>query len=146
VGIIDPPLEDIAIAALEFENGAYGSIHAGYLQRLRSVYDTSLVYRGLDGEADWTPIASPHLKVKSGAAAWAGAPEKTFQYKVAEVDVPMYNPSEWFHDILRDFFRCIREGRQPDVNADVGLRVLQVIDAVYESARTGQRVEVEYGV
>ena len=32
-----------------------------------------------------------------------------------------------------------------EVNAEVGLRVLQVIDAVYESARTGQRVEIEYG-
>jgi predicted dehydrogenase len=146
VGIIEPPLEDVAIAAFEFENGAYGSIHAGYLQRVRSAYDTSLVLRGLDGEADWTPIGDPHLTVKSGVPEWAGAPTKTFQYEVAEVDVPMYGPTEWSLDILRDFAACIREGRQPDVNGDVGLYVLQVIDAVYESARTGQRVEVEYGV
>jgi predicted dehydrogenase len=146
VGIIEPPLEDVAIAAFEFENGAFGSIHAGYLQRVRSGYDTSLVFRGLDGEADWTPIGDPHLTVKSGVPEWAGAPSKTFQYEVAEVDVPMYGPTEWSLDILRDFAACIREGRQPDVNGDVGLYVLQVIDAVYESARTGQRVEVEYGV
>jgi len=146
VGIIDPPLEDIAIAALEFENGAYGSIHAGYLQRVRSVYDTSLVFRGLDGEADWTPIGDPHLKVKSGTPAWAGAPEKTFQYEIADTKVPMYGGTEWSLDIMRDFFKCIREDRQPDVNADVGLRVLQLIDAIYESSRTGRRVEVEYGV
>ena len=145
VGIIEPPLEDVAIAAFEFENGAFGSIHAGYLQRVRSGYDTSLVFRGLDGEADWTPIGDPHLTVKSGVPEWAGAPTKTFQYEVAEVDVPMYGPTEWALDILRDFAACIREGREPDVNADVGLYVLQVIDAVYESARTGQRVEVQYG-
>ena len=146
VGIIDPPLEDVAIAAFEFENGAYGSIHAGYLQRVRSAYDTSLVFRGLDGEADWTPIGDPHLKVKSGVPEWAGAPSKTFQYEIADVGVPMYGSTEWSLDILRDFSACIREGRQPDVNADAGLYVLQIIDAVYESARTGQRVEVEYGV
>ena len=146
VGIIDPPLEDVAIAAFEFENGAYGSIHAGYLQRVRSAYDTSLVFRGLDGEADWTPIGDPHLKVKSGVSKWAGAPSKTFKYEIADVGVPMYGSAEWSLDILRDFSACIREGRQPDVNADAGLYVLQVIDAVYESARTGQRVEVEYGV
>jgi predicted dehydrogenase len=146
VGIIDPPLEDIAIAALEFENGAFGGIHAGYLQRVRSDYDSALVYRGLDGEADWTAITDPHLKVTSGTEAWAGAPSKTLQYEVAEVDTPMYNPGIWFHDMLRDFFAGIHEDRQPEVNADAALYVLQVIDAIYESARSGQRVEVEYGV
>ena len=143
IGNIDEPLEDISIAALEFENGAYGSMHAGYLQRLPSVYDTSLVYRGLDGEADWTPIGEPHLKVKSGTPAWSGSPEKTFNYKITSA--PVYGGTEWNLGIMRDFIRGIGEGREPEVNAEVGLRVLQVIDAIYESARTGHRVEVEYG-
>ena len=32
------------------------------------------------------------------------------------------------------------------VTAEDGLRTLQLIEAVYESSRTGRRVEVAYGV
>ena len=56
VGIIDEPLEDLSIAVFEFENGAYGSMHSGYLQRVGGGYDTALVYRGELGEVNWTPI------------------------------------------------------------------------------------------
>ena len=147
VGIIEPPAggrrhRRVRVRERRFRQHPRRLPPAGTLRRTTRRSS----FRGLDGEADWTPIGDPHLTVKSGVPEWAGAPTKTFQYEIADVGVPMYGPTEWSLDILRDFAACIREGREPDVNADAGLYVLQVIDAVYESARTGQRVEVEYGV
>ena len=44
---------------------------------------------------------------------------------------------------LREFVAAIREGRDPAITGEDGLRVLAVIDAVFESARTGRVVDLE---
>lgn len=143
VGYIDEPLEDLAIAALEYENGAYGSIHAGYLHPpLGGGYDSCLVWRGEQGWANWTPAGAPRLEVKS--PAWRGAPERVFEYTVAPF--PGYGRQRWFFDIMQGFVRDIQAGREPPVTVDDALHVLQLIEACYESARTGRRIEVRYGV
>ena len=143
VGHIEEPLEDIAIAAFEYENGAYGSMHAGYLQGVRGPYDQSLVYRGLDGEADWTPLGGPLLKVKSNAPEWRGAPERTVHSELAP-GPPGYASSVWMFNWIQDFIYRIQADQEPALSIEDALRVLQSIDAAYESARTGRRVEVEY--
>jgi predicted dehydrogenase len=49
-GVIDEPLEDVGIMAMEYENGAFGSLHAGYLLSSGADgYDSFLVFRGGDG-------------------------------------------------------------------------------------------------
>ena len=144
VGLIDEPLEDVAIAAFEYENGAMGSMHAGYLQSVKGGYDTALVYRGLEGEANWTPIGSPSLHVKSASANWADAPERTIEYDFAPSPPGYTSSGLWMFNWVQGFIHDIRAGREPALTADDALRVLQTIDAAYESARTGRRVEVEY--
>ena len=143
VGNMDGDLEDVAICAYEYENGAYGSMHAGYLRALKITYDTTLVYRGSEGEADWTPIGGPTLKVKSAVPAWSGAPERTF-----DLDLPTYEGyggTIWMRNWLQRFVDDIRADREPALKVEDALHVLQSIDAAYESARTGKRVEVKYG-
>jgi myo-inositol 2-dehydrogenase/D-chiro-inositol 1-dehydrogenase len=41
-----------------------------------------------------------------------------------------------------EFIKAIREGRDPSVNGEDAVRVLEVIDAAFESARTGSPVEI----
>ena len=61
VGVIEEPLEDVAILAMEYENGAYGSLHTGYTKP-RGLgpdgYDSAMVYRGLEGWANWAPVGA----------------------------------------------------------------------------------------
>ena len=144
VGHIEEPLEDIAIAAFEYENGAYGGMHAGYLQRLQAPYDQTLVLRGLEGEADWTPLGGPLLKVKSRTDEWLGAPERVIRTEFAP-GPPGYASSAWMFNWMQDFVYRIQADREPALSIEDALHVLQSIDAVYESARTGKRVEVQYG-
>ena len=100
--------------------------------------------RGLDGEADWTPLGGPLLKVKSNAREWLGAPERTIHSELAP-GPPGYASSAWMFNWLQDFIHRIQAGREPALSIEDGLHVLQSIDAVYESARSGRRVEVQYG-
>ena len=145
VGYIDDPLEDVAVVAMEYENGAIGSLHAAYAQPpLASGYDSSFVYRGEHGWANWTPVGGQELEVVSDAPSWAGAPQKRIDYSPALM--PVYGGHRWFFEIIRRFVEEINTDRPPAVTLEDALHVLQVIDAAYQSARTGSRVSVQYGV
>ncbi len=145
VGHIDEPLEDVAVVALEYENGALGSLHAAYaLPSLASGYDSCLVYRGLHGWANWMPVGGPHLEVSSEAQAWSGAPQKQIVYSPTPMAV--YGGHRWFFEIMRQFVEDIRADQPPAVTLEDALHVLQVIEAAYSAVRTGKQVTVQYGV
>jgi predicted dehydrogenase len=44
---------------------------------------------------------------------------------------------------MDDFALCVRENRESRVPGEMGLRDMKVIEAIYEAARTGKRVEVK---
>jgi len=46
-------------------------------------------------------------------------------------------------DQIRDFVEAVREGREPFVNLEEGRKPLAIIQAIYESARTGGPVRPE---
>ena len=145
VGYIDEPLEDVAVVALEYENGALGSLHAAYAQPpLASGYDSSFVYRGEHGWADWTPVGGEHLDITSEAPTWTGAPRKSITYSPTPMAV--YGGHRWSYEIMRRFVAEIHTDRPPAVTLEDALHVLQVIEAAYQAARTGKQVTVRYGV
>jgi predicted dehydrogenase len=46
-------------------------------------------------------------------------------------------------DQIQDFIEAVSEGREPLVNLQEGRRPLAIIQAIYESARTGGPVRIE---
>ena len=146
VGIIDEPLEDLSIAVFEFENGAYGSMHSGYLQRVGGGYDTALVYRGELGEANWTPIGGDKLEVRSAHPSWSGAPVKTYNYEIPAAPAPGYAADQWMFDMVQSFVDAVRNGTESPLTIEDSLHTLQLIDAMYESGREGKRIDIKYGV
>ena len=145
LGYIDEPLEDVAVVAMEYENGALGSLHAAYAQPpLASGYDSCFVYRGEHGWANWTPVGGPVLEVVSDATVWSGAPQKRIEYSPTPMSV--YGGHRWSYDIMRRFVAELHTDRPPAVTLADALHVLQVIEAAYQAARTGQQVLVKYGV
>ena len=147
VGFMDEPLEDLAVAAFEYENGAYGSLNAGYLTPPKGGdRDTALVYRGMDGWArfgnlDHDPTL---LTVASTSPQWSGSPERHFTYKLKPS--PGYGGSQWFNDWIQGYIHAIQRDQEPASSVEDALHVLQCVDAAYESSRTGRRIEVGYGV
>ena len=45
---------------------------------------------------------------------------------------------------LRETVNAITEGREPDITGSDGLRAIEVVEAIYESAHTGRAVDVAY--
>ena len=147
VGVIEEPLEDVAIMAMEYENGSYGSIHAAYTKP--SVlgpqgYDSALVYRGLEGWANWAPVGDHKMEVFSAIPEWSGSPERIFEYSLPAF--AGYGKVKWMHTWLMHFIEAIRDDKPTYLTVEDGLKILQSIDAAYESAETGKRVEVNYDI
>ena len=145
VGHIEEPLEDLAIAVFEYENGAHGSIHAGYTNPgLGEAYDSCLIYRGVEGWASWLPHTAPHkLQVASTSPEWSGSHVRTFDYDVETYTG--YMGVVWYLEMLQGLITAIQEDLEPAETVEDALHVLQCIEAVYESAQTGRRVEVKSG-
>jgi UDP-N-acetylglucosamine 3-dehydrogenase len=143
VGYIEDPLEDVAIVVMEYEDGALGNLHSGYMQPVRgAAYASAFSFWGREGYALWPSMGAEELTVHSTAPEWSGAQHRTFRYSLRPA--AGYGGEWWIFEMLQDFVNAVRTGSQPAVTAEDGWRVLKVIDAAYESARTGQRVDLNY--
>ena len=141
-GHIEPGMEEAAMLALEYDNGALGTLHCGYLGHVGTNY-AHISLRSEFGEGHWD-VGKPRLEVISHAPAWRGAPNRTVDYEVPTFEGML--TSVWYHRWIERFIADVRAGEPGVLNMDDALYVLQSIDAAYESARTGRRVEVQYGV
>jgi UDP-N-acetyl-2-amino-2-deoxyglucuronate dehydrogenase len=127
-------VEDTSLAALRFSSGALGTIVAstsvfpGFAQRLEitgtdgtiTIEDGAIVRRSLAGGAH-EPGGPP------GGAAAAGS-------NPAAVNVASHAAQ------LADLLAAIEAGREPAVTGESGRAALEIICAVYESARTGRAI------
>ena len=143
VGYIEEPLEDLAMVALEYENGAYGSMQEGFLTPagLSGGGEGFLFYRAMEGWAEWMPFAGFNLKVASASPEWRSTPEPTFEYTPSTY--VGYGDQTWFLEYIQDFIEAVRNDTEPALKPEDALAVARTIDAVYESSRTGKRVEID---
>ena len=133
---IEDGLEDVATVALEFDNGVHALLHMGYLlSGAGPRNDLNFSLRGQMGAIHW-PLTG-EFTVSSATPAWQSAPVRTFHLEPAPR--PVY-ADQWGYDFVAAFLHAIRTSARPPVNLDDGHRILRLIDAAYESSRTGQRV------
>jgi predicted dehydrogenase len=102
-------VEDTAVATIEFENGALGSVDAttaaapGFPRRLEVTgTEGTLVHEDAASRTAAVADATPHRRV------------------------------------MEDFIRAVRTGAAPACDAREGRRSVAVIDAIYRSARSGR--------
>ena len=145
LGYTEEEVEDIAVLALEYENGAMASLVAAYLSpKGVTGAGRSLTFYGSEGWANWPSIGGDTLEVYSASPQWSGTPEKTIKYTVAPL--PSIVGAVYYYNWIENFVSDIRAGNKGTLNMTDALYVQQSIDAAYESGRTGQRVEVQYGL
>ena len=140
-------VEDVITIALRFRSGAIGVMHAGYMLALSgggyhgSGYDAYLGFRGREGRVYWDPVAKPpRLYAESTRPDWSGAPVREFGFTLR--DSPAYGGGNGEVFIRRFLQACQGEGEPPTTGRDA-LAVARIVDAAYESSRTGRRVMVE---
>ena len=141
-------VEDVAVLSLRFRSGAIGSLHTGYTLALKGEqygdtpsYDTYVGVNGRGGRIYWNDASEPgRLYVESTHSSWAAAPRR--EYDLAVAKSPAYGGIHG-EAFIRDFIAAARgEGDIPASGRDA-LQVARVIDAAYESSRTGRRVDIE---
>jgi UDP-N-acetyl-2-amino-2-deoxyglucuronate dehydrogenase len=132
--------EDVALAVLRFSSGAVGTIVAstaifpGFAQRLEIsgtdgtvvIEDGEIVHRAFSAE-----LPEPSDR---GSKVGTGAVVPGVAANASALGVASHAAQ------IADLLAAIDEGRQPLVTADSGREALEVVCAVYESAREGRAV------
>jgi UDP-N-acetyl-2-amino-2-deoxyglucuronate dehydrogenase len=128
--------EDVVSATLRYASGATGVIQAstafwpGYTERTE--------FHGTKGTA---VIAGDKLTVWD-VQGDEGDPAPVSQPSSSGSSDPMAIPMEPFERQFRDFAESIRTSRKPVVSGEEGYQALELVDAVYRSCRTGEKVKL----
>jgi predicted dehydrogenase len=139
-------VEDTAALAFRMAGGAVGSMHAGYLLARGGAgyraarFDQEIHFRGSLGDITYRRGATEEpLLLESVAPGWESATERSFAFTLTP-----YPGYAGIHgrDFLAAFFRAGPLDPSPASALDA-LRVLETLDAAYESGRTGRSVEVK---
>ncbi|HEX8984964.1 MAG TPA: Gfo/Idh/MocA family oxidoreductase [Bryobacteraceae bacterium] len=126
--------EDVVNAVMRYANGATGVIQAatafwpGYTERVE-----------LHGTKGTAIISGDKL------TAWdvrddSGEPAPVATQTASGASDPMAISLEPFERQFRDFGDAIKQGRKPLVSGEEGCQALEIVDAVYRSCRTGEKV------
>jgi predicted dehydrogenase len=137
-------VEDVISLSLRFRSGALGTMNAGYMLVLsgygyhNSGYDAYLAFRGANGRLYWDPTARPpSIYAESNDPAWVVAPKRDFRFEPGTSTAYGGAQGETF---VRTFVRATQGDAAPPTTGRDGLQVARIVDAAYESSRTGRRV------
>jgi UDP-N-acetyl-2-amino-2-deoxyglucuronate dehydrogenase len=130
-------VEDTALALVRFASGAVGTImsttaaYPGFPQRLE-ITGTGGTVIVEDGEITRRALAGQHdADLDGGAEAGLGAAADPAAIEVASHAAQ-----------LADLLAAVEEGREPAVGGQAGRDALEIVCAVYESARAGRTVSL----
>ncbi len=143
----DVTAEDIALISLESSKGAFGVIDAN-LGGPFPLWDDHLELVGTAGMiiangAEQQIIRGPPIWYFNDGI-WRAYREKTFG---DEMPFELPNEVEWawpkcFAYSVNEFVSSVMEDRKPEVTGEDGRRAIQLVQACYESAKTGRVQEV----
>ena len=126
--------EDVVNAVVEFASGATGVIQAataflpGYAERIEIHGSRGTAVITGDKLTTWDVVDDSGEPAPLATAVASGASD------------PMAISLEPFERQFLDFGEAIRQGRPPRVSGEEGYQALEVVEAVYRSCRTGQKV------
>lgn len=133
-------VEDTAVAVIRFKNGALGviqattSVHPGYPKTIAVHGDRGSAVIEQDDVLKWdfTPETPDDWMVKGRFAARVGASGGSADPKAIS--------HEGHRRQLADFVEAVQQNRVPKVDGREGKKAVELICAVYESARTGRTI------
>lgn len=145
-------VEDALVATVEFQNGALATVLAA--TSMYPGFPASLTISGTQGTA---MIEGDELKVLAiqGKEQWVSKNSNLHALQVAtggtraasagrsEQGVPENGAYAWgdaHREQFRDFVECCRTGRTPVVDGHEGRNSVELVLALYESAKTGREV------
>jgi len=134
-------IEDGAAVQFEMASGTIGTFQNGYYLESPEKDSTFAIY-GSDGTARSSvtkgeePIS---LELSSYSEEWMGAPDRTIDFDLAYDELPSWGDTVL--EFFQKFFDAIESDEQVPADIRDGVAVLKVLDAIYESAETGEWVD-----
>jgi predicted dehydrogenase len=126
--------EDTCVATLEFANGALGVLHAttaaypGYPRRIEIT--------GTEGTVRFEHDRIVAADLRSGSAEELAEPSDAN----ASANSPVVSDVRGHQRIIEDFIQAIESGRSSVCDGREGRRSLEVVEAIYQAARTRDAV------
>lgn len=143
---VNPGVEDVVFALLNFPNNVVGHIHASWLDPSKTRQMTlvgsekMIVYDDVDPEAK--------LKIYDKGVYKRGDAFGEFQLRVrsGDIAIPKIDLTEPLRYECAHFIECVRENKTPRTDGENGVRVVRVLEAATESLkRGGALVRLEEG-
>ncbi|RXZ82250.1 gfo/Idh/MocA family oxidoreductase [Paenibacillaceae bacterium] len=130
-GVFD--VEDLATALIKMEDGSTLSLEVSWAVHM---------------DTDNTPFI--HLMGSEGGASYRGSKGKLLLEKYDRpLDVELSSAEEDEGErmrLSRHFLECIQTGKKPITDALSGLTNNLILDAIYESSRTGNEVKLDWNL
>ena len=147
-GHCDPDIHDIAYVNADYGDSLLANFHVNWLspvkvrQMIFGGSRKSLIFNELDaGE----PVKLYSKGVEFGATAEERR-KWMVNYRSGDVWSPHIEPGEPLQAMVRHFAECILEGKTPDSDGRLGLRVVRMLEAATRSIRAqGGRVVLANG-
>ena len=132
-------VEDTLVAGIEFQSGAMGTVMAS-----TSVYygiNKKLEIFGTDGSVIINDTEPTMWKFNNNPESEVGlSMGEQPTHKSLSPTSPLVE-DVWAHQQqITDMIEAIRDDREPAINGDEGRKTVQLVLAIYESARTGKRI------
>jgi predicted dehydrogenase len=134
------PLEDIAYLTMRFDDALIGHVHVNWLApvKLRSVLiggsQRMVVYDDLEPSEQ---VRVYEKGVTLGNGNGAARTRALVDYRVGDMWAPHIDKTEPLSLVCRDFIGAIMDGRRPLADADLGLRIVRILEAAQRSIERG---------
>ncbi|UUZ86819.1 hypothetical protein LJK88_23850 [Paenibacillus sp. P26] len=132
----DIEVEDTAVAVLKYKNGAFGviqgttSVYPGQETRFELHGEKGSIVVSDSGILQWKPLDSEEQAPKVGALSTMSST------KLEDMT------SDGHYLFVDDILHAVKEDREPLVNGEEARKSVDLILAIYESARTGQEIAI----
>ena len=135
-------VEDVLAASFSLENGALGSLHAGYVLP-RRYGDIFLCFRGTQGDATWEMYGAggraARLTVQSQVGEWAD--DEYTQLSRSGAAAPGYGGATGL-DFIADFIAASRGERDFVTNGEDAQQAMRFVEAAYSAAEEGRQIDL----
>lgn len=130
-------VEDTAVAAIKYKNGAFGVI-----QGTTSVYPGMETRFEIHGENGTIIFGDSGIKQWSFADSQEEAPQVEGTLAASSSATNISNDGHFV--LVDDLIQAIREDRDPMIRGEEASKAVKLILAIYESARTGREIKLDY--